>query len=997
MSTAPYTEQDFEDHVCEHLAASGYEVLPRDGYDKSLCLIPAEVAAFIRETQPKGWEALERQYGADTERNVLDRLAREIERWGTLHVLRNGIKDRGQKLRLAYFKPSSGLNPEHLTLYRKNRLAVIRQLRYSAQNEKSLDLALFLNGIPLATAELKNSLTGQFVEQAKKQYREDRDQREPLFRFKRCLVHFAVGNEEVWMTTRLQGHKTFFLPFNKGSEDGGAGNPVNPTGHATAYLWEDILQPDSLLDLLQNYLHVQEVTDRVYDPVEGKVVEKTYELLIFPRFHQLDAVRKLLAAAKAEGAGHSYLVQHSAGSGKSNSIAWLAHQLAKLYETGDAKDRLFDTIIVVTDRRVLDQQLQRTIKQFEQVQGVVLPVDAGAEQLKNALEKGKDIVITTLQKFPFISEAVAGLQGKRFAVIIDEAHSSQSGEYSKHLKQALNASLEDAEREDEDAEPDIEDRIVTEIRTRGRQPHISYFAFTATPKGKTLELFGRKNADGKFVASHVYSMRQAIEERFILDVLTNYTTFKRYFKLVKSIEDDEEYERPKAARALTSWVDLQDHAIETKARIVLDHFLSVTANAIRGRGRAMFVTRSRLHAVRFFQKLHTIMRDERGLPFKPLVAFSGKVKDPDTGAEYYENTLNGLPYRVSIPDAFKYPEYRILVVANKFQTGFDEPLLHTMYVDKKLGGVQAVQTLSRLNRTAWSEGKVDPIVLDFVNEVEDIQTAFQDYYQTTFLDEETDPNKLYTLHTELEVFEVFTDEDVDEYASVFFDESKPDELLQPVLDRTVRTWRHLPSDDDREEFRSTLQTFVRLYGYIAQLVSFEDVDLEKLYVFARSLNRKLPKRTGRGLPVEVVDAVDLHSFRIRQTFEGDIRLEQTSGTATPIPTTPPSAVHHPDMDFLSNIVTTLNETFGLDLTDEHRVLVERIVQAVEADEEVQAVMDGNNSVSNKRHKVDRAIDDRIFGHVNTSIDLFRKLTDPTVNESFKRHLFNRLLARARSA
>ena len=795
MSTAPYTEQDFEDHVCEHLAVSGYEVLSRDGYDKSLCLIPSEVVTFIRETQPKAWEALERQYGADTERNVLSRLSREIERWGTLHVLRNGIKDRGQKLRLAYFKPSSGLNPEHLALYRQNRLGVVRQLRYSTQNEKSLDVVIFLNGLPLATAELKNSLTGQFVERAKKQYREDRDQREPLFRFKRCLVHFAVGNEEVWMTTRLQGRKTFFLPFNKGSEDGGEGNPVNPTGHATAYLWEGILQPDSLLDLLQNYLHLQEITDRVYDAAEGKVVEKTAEVLIFPRFHQLDTVRKLLAAAKAEGVGHNYLVQHSAGSGKSNSIAWLAHQLAKLYRTSDAKDRLFDTIIVVTDRRVLDQQLQRTIKQFEQVQGVVLPVDAGAEQLRHALEKGKDIVITTLQKFPFISEAVAGLEGKRFAIIIDEAHSSQSGEYSKHLKQALGATLEDAESEDADTEPDLEDRIVAEIRTRGRQPHLSYFAFTATPKGKTLELFGRKNPDGQFVAFHVYSMRQAIEEKFILDVLTNYTTFKRYFKLVKSIEDDDEYERSKAVRALTSWVDLQDHAIETKARIILDHFLGVTANAIRGRGRAMLVTRSRLHAVRFYQKLHTIMEDERGLPFKPLVAFSGKVKDPDTGAEYYENTLNGLPYRVSIQDAFKYPEYRILVVANKFQTGFDEPLLHTMYVDKRLGGVQAVQTLSRLNRTAWSEGKVDPVVLDFVNEVEDIQSAFQDYYQTTFLDEETDPNKLYTLQTEIEAFDVFTSDDVDDFAAVFFDEDKPGELLQPILDRAVQTWRHLTEEE----------------------------------------------------------------------------------------------------------------------------------------------------------------------------------------------------------
>ena len=980
MSAKRYTEENFEDHIVGYLTgdAAGYSQLPSHAYDTSLCLIPDEVVGFIKATQPKEYQKLEKQYGANTDHNLCQRLAREVSMRGTLDVLRKGFKDRGAKFRLAYFRPASGMNPEHHALYSQNRFAVVRQLKFSDKNTKSLDVALFLNGLPIITAELKNSLTGQKVEDAIKQYRKDRDPKEPLFQFKRCLVHFAVGNEKVYMTTRLRGDATYFLPFNKGTE-----NPVNPDGHETAYLWEDIWRRDTLLDLLQNYLLLEHKSEKVYDPKKGEIVTKESEILIFPRYHQLDVVRFLLDRARRDGVGTSCLVQHSAGSGKSNSIAWLAHGLVKLFSSGTAKIRVFDSIVVITDRRVLDQQLQDTIKQFEQKTGVVVPITKTSAQLKEALENGRDIIVTTLQKFPVISDAMTTLQGSRFAVIIDEAHSSQSGESAKHLKKALSVNLEDAEAEDEEEEFDLQEEVVSEIRTRGKQNHISYFAFTATPKNKTLELFGRKTDDG-FVAHHIYSMRQAIEEGFILDVLSNYTTFARYFKLVKAVEEDDEYEKRKAVRALTSYVDLQPHAIEAKTRIMLDHFADATRDAIQGKGRAMLVTRSRLHCVRYYHAFRKAMKED-GLPFKPLVAFSGTVKDKDTGLEYTENRLNQLPPRVSIKEALKLPEYRILIVANKFQTGFDEPYLHTMWVDKRLGGVQAVQTLSRLNRTA--KGKTDPVVLDFVNDTEAVQDAFQDYYQTTYLEEETDPNKLYDLETRLNQFELYIQDDIDEFAAVFFDERQPGEKLQPPLKRVSDAWRQR-GEDEREDFRSTLQAFIRLYAYVSQLIDFQDPDLEKLYVFARNLNKKLKKRQG-SIPFEIADAVDLDSFRIQQTFEGSIQLDQTDKDIAGIPTSA-STISEPEMDYLSNIVNTLNDLHGIDLTEKDKIHVRQIIEDVENDEGVIAVMNGNNTASNKERKVNQVIDDKLLDVVHTSIELYKKLNEPHINEAFKRQLFRKL-------
>ena len=573
------------------------------------------------------------------------------------------------------------------------------------------------------------------------------------------------------------------------------------------------------------------------------------------------------------------------------------------------------------------------------------------------------------------------LKGQRFAVIIDEAHSSQSGKSAKHLKKTLSVDLEEAEEEDT-TEKDLEDTIIEEIHTRGPQNHISYFAFTATPKNKTLELFGRKGPDGKFVAYHIYSMRQAIEENFILDVLKNYTTFKRYFKLVKTIATDSEYEKKKAIRLLTSYVDLQPHAIDTKSRLMLDHFLEKTVNAIEGRGRAMVVTRSRLHAVKYYLALKRIMA-EKGLGFKPLVAFSGTVKDPDSGAEHTENGLNQLPPKVGIPDAFKTPDYRLLVVANKYQTGFDEPLLHTMYVDKRLAGVQAVQALSRLNRTRT--GKTETFILDFVNEAEEIQDAFQPYYQTTVLDEETDPNRLYDLQTQLEGFEVYTDQDVEDFAAIFFDKDQPLEKLQPVLDRVTGVWNYKPLDM-REDFRSVLQKFIRLYAFISQIITFEDVDLEKLYVFLKALNRKLPRRVQR-LPYEIRDAVDLDSFRVQQTYTGTIDLQEEDGVVPGFGNGMMGTTDE-EKDLLSNIVKVLNETYGINLTDEDRLDVQTVLEKVENHAGLKAAMEANNSLDAKRYKFNEVLDGILLDFVNLKLDLYKKLTDPKVNAMIKRQWFD---------
>ena len=976
-----YTEENFEDYIEAHLNRSGYRSRRTVHYNRRLCLIHDETLQFIKETQPNEYQKLERQYGTETPAKLLDRISREIGRRGVLDVLRKGIKDRGCNFNLTYSRPSSGMNPDLQKLYDKNRFSLIRQLKYSEKNEKAVDMALFLNGLPLVTMELKNSLTGQTVTDAEKQYRTDRDPREPLFQFRRCLVHFAVGNEKVSMTTQLQRGETRFFPFNKGVE-----NPVNPDGHKTAYLWEDILQPDNLMELINNFIHEQETTEKVYDPDIGGVRDMKHTALVFPRYHQLDVIRELKAAIVADGVGHNYLIQHTTGSGKSNSIAWLAHLLTHLYRSPIDTNRIFDSVIVVTDRKVLDKQLQDTIKQVEQVDGVVHSVDKTSAQLRGFLELGKDIIISTIQKFSVIAEEIGRLKSKTFAVIIDEAHSSQSGESARNLRVSLSQGIErEVTEDDADEVSDIDAQILEEMERRRMQDHISYFGFSGTPKNKTLELFGRQGEDRRFVPFHVYSMHQSISEGFTLDVLQNYTTFKRYFELIKSVPEDKEYEKARTLRALTNYVDLQPHSIETKTRIILEHFTARTAKTIEGKGRAMLVTPSRLHCVRYKQEFDRQMR-EMGLPYGCLVAFSSTVHDTDNGQDYTEDGMNGLPPRVSIADSFKSPEYRILIVSNKFQTGFDEPMLQTMYVDKRLDGLQCVQSLSRLNRVA--KGKTDTLVLDFVNEPDQVQEAFQDYYETTMLAEETDPNRLYDLQSQLDGFDLYDEDNIDRFCRIFYGSSQPDEFLQSILDTVVEKWWGLEMNE-REDFRSTLQSYIRFYGYISQLITFTDVALEKLYIFSRSLNKKLPKRDHPD-PQDVLDSVDLDSFRVQRTHDSlQLSLEaqdsEVAGIGSDVAT-----IREPETDLLSIIIQALNEAYNTDFTLEDKVDIETIHRKVQENEELRQVIEGENSESNKWYKFDQVVEDILLDFVNSKLELYNKLSklsNPEVNADLKRQLY----------
>ncbi len=941
-------------------APGGYHRRSPEAYDRKLCLLPKDLLDFVLATQPKTWTKYTEHHGAASKEQLALRVAKEIEKRGALDVLRKGVKDHGCKFDLAYFRPSSGLNQELQTLYRGNLFSVVRQLRYTEKNESSLDLGLFLNGIPLFTAELKTPLTGQTVEDAIKQYRYDRDPKEPLFAFGRCLAHFAVDPDLVFVTTQLAGAKTRFLPFNQG-KFGGAGNPpVPPTqnAYATSYLWERVWAPDSVLNLIQHFVHAFDEVDE-----DGKKTGK--RLLIFPRYHQLDAVRRLADHARAHGPGQRYLVQHSAGSGKSNSIAWLAHQLSVLHDDHDK--RVFDSIIVITDRRVLDRQLQTTVLQFQQTAGVVENIDQTSRQLKTALESGKTIIVTTLQKFPVIADQVGSLPGSRFAVIVDEAHSSQSGEGKKHLNVALSVgSLEEAEEADATEAEDTEDRILQEMAKRGPLPNVSTFAFTATPKPKTLELFGVKQPDGSYVPFSLYSMRQAIEEGFILDVLAHYTTYHTYWSLLKTIEEDPRYEKGKASYLLKAFVDLHEHAIGQKLRIMVEHFHDQVAHRIGGKAKAMIVTRSRLHAVRYELALDAYLA-EKGYPYKALVAFSGTVRD--SGKDYTEQGMNGIPEKQTAR-TFGTSAYRFLVVANKFQTGFDQPLLHTMYVDKKLGGVNAVQTLSRLDRV--HPEKAETVVLDFANEADDIKKAFDPYYETTILSEGTDPNLLYDGERRLLDFGIFDEADLAAFADAYFHpgvkQAQLYALLKPVVDRAVAR-----DEDERRDFRDAVGDYVRLYSFLSQILTFQDADLERMYVFCRLLRRYLPVDQ-ENLPKEVQQNIDMESYRIQETYKGQIRLDRGTGTLDPRKEKGVGPVTPEPVEPLSEIIRELNERFGTNFTEKDKVSLKGLEERLAGNEALSASLKANTK-ENARLTFDHVVKDQLQEMVDTNFELYKRVTD----------------------
>lgn len=914
-----YTELAFEESCESILLRGGYVKGYPATLDRALAIDTGALMGFVKATQPEAWQKLSVAYGLVAEKKLISRLCDELNKRGTLDVLRRGIDDYnlgGQRLHLCYFKPASSLNPMAAELYEKNIVTCTRQVKYSLKNENSLDMVLALNGLPLVTIELKNPMTGQSYVDAMNQYKHDRDPRELLFQFKkRALVHFAVDPDWVYMTTHLRGPATYFLPFNRGSEEGGAGNPHVLGKNRTDYLWEEVLSRDSLMDIVEKFLHLQ--VDE--DPKTGQ----KKETLIFPRYHQLDVVRKLERDVKEKGAGEHYLIQHSAGSGKSNSIAWLAHRLSGLHD-GNNK-AVFSSTIVVTDRKVLDKQLQDTIFQFEHKLGVVAKIDQDSNQLADALLSGTRIIITTLQKFPFILHKVGDLTGRSFAVIVDEAHSSQTGEASKKLKAALaDVSLEQAvqrQQEEEAKEEDYEDVINRELSKQGRHSNLSFFGFTATPKNKTLEVFGHIDAKGKPRPFHLYSMRQAIEENFIIDVLKNYMTYATYFKLAKAIEDDPKYDKKKANRAIGKYLSLHPHNLAQKTEVIIEHFRDITRHKIGNRAKAMVVTGSRLHAVRYYQEFRRYIKEKGYTDLEVLVAFSGTVLDD--GDSYTEEGLNRFGEK-ELPAKFDTDEYQVLIVAEKYQTGFDQPLLHTMFVDKKLSGVKAVQTLSRLNRI--HPGKDDTFILDFVNDIETIRQSFQPYYEQTVLEDVTDPNLVYDLKNKLADSQVFTQSEVELFAKVFFkpgvsQTGKDHPQLNSALNPGVDRYKAKP-EVEQDDFKSTLISFDRMYSFLTQIVRFQDPELHKVAAFAKLLLRKLP-RDHKDPLLALDDDVALEYYRLQETSNASIYLKPGEvGVLTPVESAGTARKADEQLELLSRILSNINEKLGTEFTEMDKVLAQ---------------------------------------------------------------------------
>lgn len=936
-------------------------------YDREYALDLVQLKAFLNATQPKAAEAFALDHASPVRQKFLARMQGEITKRGVIDVLRKGIKHNAYSLDTFYWTPSPG-NVKAAELYTANRFSVTRQLRYSRDETMlALDLCLFINGLPIATFELKNSLTKQTVADAVEQYKRDRDPHELVFGFGRCVVHFALDDQEVRMCTHLKGKSSWFLPFNIGWDDG-AGNPPNPNGIKTDYLWKRILTPQGITDILENYAQIVERKDE-------KTGKKKKDQ-IFPRYHQLDVVRMLLANANQHGAGKRYLIQHSAGSGKSNSIAWLAHQLIGLQNKGK---EIFDSIIVVTDRRILDKQIRDTIKQFAQVSATVGGVTEGSQQLKKFIEDGKKIIISTVQKFPLILDEIGNEHRERsFAIIIDEAHSSQGGRTSAAMNIAL--STGGAENEDETTE----DKINRIIEAKKMLPNASYFAFTATPKNKTLEIFGDDYIEGDKVKHrpfHSYTMKQAIQEEFILDVLARYTPVDSYYRLAKIVEGDPEFDTKKAHKKLRKYVESHDHAIRLKAEIMVDHFHEnvISQNKIGGKARAMVVTSGIERAIQYFHAIRDYL-GERKSPYRAIVAFSGDYEYK--GKKVNESLLNGFPSNI-IPDRIQEEPYRFLVCADKFQTGYDEPLLHSMYVDKPLSGIKAVQTLSRLNRA--HPQKKDVFVLDFINSTKIIEEAFSDYYRTTILSEETDPNKLHDLKASLDGSQVYSPEQVETFVALYLGGADRDKL-DPILDASVASYLVDLDEDAQVDFKGKAKTFVRTYAFLASILPYPNVAWEKLSIYLNFLVPKLPAPKEEDLSKGILESIDMDSYRVEKKSVMKIALPDENAEIGPVPTSGGGHKPDPEMDKLSNILKTFNEQFGnikwTDADRVHKLITEEIPSKVSADSAYQNARKYSDK-QNARIEHDKALRRVMTALLKDDTELFKQFSD---NESFRRWL-----------
>lgn len=881
----------------------------------------------------------------------------EIDKKGTINVLRNGFKDVGCNFKLFYPKPNNRKNPDLFEKFEKNIFSVIDELEYE-QNEdgKRLDLVIFINGLPIITIELKDTFS-QGVERAIKQYKEDRDPREPIFQ--RCFVNFAMSDEKIYMATKLEGLKTRFLPFNKGLE-----NPEVKNDYKTSYLYNDILQINKLSKLISNFVYIE-------NNVDTRAVKP-----IFPRYHQLDCVNLLLADAEPS---RNYLIEHSNGSGKTKTIAWLAHGLINKFDMFD--NRVYDMVIVVSDRRVIDKQLQNQVQSIEKVKGIVEKIEKHSKQLKEALETGSNIVVTTLQKFPYILEEVKDLPERKYAVIIDEAHSSQSGITARKMKQVLSTnSLEEAEELDTEDMDEIDEEILKEIESYRNLKNISFFAFTATPKSKTLEMFGWKDKYGHYHSFHTYTMKQAIREGFILNVLKNYVTYETYFKLIKKIQDDPEYEEKKAKRLLTMFVEEHPVAITRKTEIMLNHFMSCTMYKIRGKAKAMVVTRSRLHAV-LYKKAFDKLIKEKNYSIKTLVAFTGVVRHDEQ--EYTENSMNNLTSKKTIQKAFEEDSYKTLIVAEKFQTGFDQPLLHTMYVDKMLNGITAVQTLCRANR--MHPNKNDTLILDFANKTEVIQKAFQPYYEATFLKEATDPHKLYELEEKLLDYQVFEQSDVKVFVKAW-KTGAPQPKLHSILSPVVATFKE-KTKKEQVEFKKTLRRYQSIYSFLSQLIPFLDSNLEKIYIFNKFLNKKLPT-INDPLPFSILQDVDIDSYKIE--YKGKKEIHLTSSGELESISSRVGEFGPESNEALSKIIKDLNDAFGTNFTGDDKVFLRRVKDNLLENKELINKME-HNSKENVKAIFDKYFNQEMSKLLNGSMNFYKRIVDNVkLRKRLKADIFNLL-------
>ncbi|CEN93007.1 type I restriction endonuclease subunit R [Paraclostridium sordellii] len=984
----------------------GYIQTKSNDFDKEFCINKKQLMDFIRISQPESYDFIIKK----GERKFFSRLDEKIKKDGVIEVLRKGVKHLDRTIDIFYQEANSSHNSKDKFKYDSNIFSVTEELVYTGTNSNEIDLVIFINGIPIITMELKNAYTYQSVKDAINQYINNRDKKDKIFNFARCLVHFAVDTEQIYMTTKIDGKKTFFMPFNKGLNEGspyppfGAGNPVNPSGARTDYLWNEILTKSSLSNIIGKYVQLVREKDE-------KTKKEKKPKLIFPRYHQLMVVRALLKDAKKNGVGKRYLIQHSAGSGKSNSITWLTHQLVELFDDTNVNP-LFDSVVVVTDRTVLDKQIKNNIKAFAQVKNMVEPITGSAKDIKElnpfetsfsktthmraALENNKRVIICTVQTFTYVLKAVSNMPLKKVAFIIDEAHSSQNGMSAASMNALFSEEEIPQLKADEEGNINKEDLLNYLIESKKMLNNASYFAFTATPKNKTLETFGMKQPDGSFVAFHTYSMKQAIEEEFILDVLKNYTTYKSYYKLKleEGVSQSKEYEIKEANKKMKNFVEGHEIAISEKARIMIDHFNKNVKQLINGKAKAMVVTKSIESAIKYKDAFDDYLKEIKS-PYKAIVAFSGKKNHYKTGEELTEVKMNNFEDgNNNIEEQFEKDEYKFLIVADKFQTGFDQPLLHTMYVDKQLSDVQAVQTLSRLNR-AYKPYKKDTFVLDFYNDVDDIKLAFAPYYTTTILSEETDINKLNDLQDDLDRVQVYDEIDIEEFFTLYYSNTDRD-LLEPIIDRAVDIFDELPEKEDKVKFKSNAKTFIRTYGYLVKILDFNNKEWEMLWIYLKHLVTKL-KIEDDEVEENILEDIDMDSYRVNSIGTTDIKLDEEASTINPIPVSAGGGLSEKQYDTIDHIISDFNKRFGnidwgegVDPQEAENILMKQIPESMKKDiDMVDAI--NNSDEENAKDISDEAVTDIMRRFMFTHTQIYKKFSnDENFSKEYRNYIFDNI-------